>query len=162
MDALQTARAAYRAGRLHDALEAAQVACERHPKDPEGWRLLGAVSRHLGMPAAADEAFGRAAALAPRSYPPPYRVDGERFRRLLAAAQDKLSRDARRRLAGVELRVEDLPGPDRLAHGVAPDALSLRVREPGEALILFQGNHENRARDEQELAKLVARTLQRA
>lgn len=162
MDALQTARAAYRAGRLHDALEAAQVACERRPKDPEGWRLLGAVSRHVGMPVAADEAFRRAAGLAPRSHPEPHRVTRERFTALVGEARSGLSRDATRRLQGVEVGVEDLPAAELIAGGLAPDALSERRRTPAETLVLYQGNLENRARDEQDLAKLIARTLSRA
>lgn len=162
MDALQTARAAYRAGRLHDALEAAQVAAEMRPKDPEAWRLLGAVSRHVGMPGASDEAFRRAAVLAPRSHPQPHRVDRERFGELLTNARADLSGDARRRLEGVEVRVEDLPDAGQIAAGLAPDALSQRVHGPAEALVVFQGNLENRARDERELAKLLGRTLTRA
>lgn len=162
MDALQTARAAYRAGRLHDALEAAQVAAEMRPKDPEAWRLLGAVSRHVGMPAASDDAFRRAAALSPRSHPEPHRVSGDRFAELLAGAKAGLSRDATRRLDGVELRVEELPSGELVAGGLAPDALSQRVHDPDEALVLYQANLENRARDEAELKKLVARTLIRA
>jgi tetratricopeptide (TPR) repeat protein len=162
VDALQTARAAYRAGRLHDALEAAQVAAEKRPKDPETWRLLGAVSRHVGMPAAAEDAFRRAATLAPRSHPQPYRVPADRFSELLADARARLSRDAQRRLAALDIRIEELPAPDAIAGGVAPDALSHREHGPRPALVVFQGNLENRARDEDELRKLLARTLQRA
>lgn len=162
MDALQTARAAYRAGRLHDALEAAQVAAEKRPKDPETWRLLAAVSRHVGMPAAAEDAFRRAAELSPRSHPAPHRVSRERFDELIAEAQAALSRDAARRLGGVAVRVDDLPAAAQIQAGGAPDALSQRFHEPEEALVLYQGNLENRARDEQELRKLLARTLQRA
>src|SRR5437764_11004358 len=136
MDALQTARAAYRAGRLHDALEAAQVAAERRPKDPEAWRLLGAVNRHVGMPAASEDAFRRAASLAPRSHPMPFRLSRDRFLEVLAAAQASLSRDARRRLDGLEVRIEDLPGGDLIAGGLAPDALSERVHSPAEALLV--------------------------
>src|SRR5207248_5185299 len=128
----------------------------------EAWRLLGAVNRHVGMPAASEDAFRRAASLAPRSHPMPFRLSRDRFLEVLAAAQASLSRDARRRLDGLEVRIEDLPGGDLIAGGLAPDALSERVHSPAEALLLFQGNLENRARDEQELAKLVARTLQRA
>jgi len=162
VDALQTARAAYRAGRLHDALEAAQVACERRPKDPEGWRLLGAVSRHVGMPAASEEAFRRAAVLAPRSHPPPYRLTRERFEALVTAAEAGLSRDAKRRLSGLQVRLEDLPAAEQIAAGLAPDALSARQHSPSETLLVFQGNLENRSRDEADLAKLIARTLTRA
>ena len=162
MDALQTARAAYRAGRLHDALEAAQVAAEMRPKDPEAWRLLGAVGRHVGMPATSEEAFRRAAVLAPRSHPQPHRVSRDRFTELISDAEATLSRDARRRLQGVELRVEDLPAADLIATGLAPDAVSRRVHEPAEALVIFQGNLENRSRDERELVKLLGRTLTRA
>lgn len=162
MDALQSARAAYRAGRLHDALEAAQVAAEMRPKDPEAWRLLGAVSRHVGMPAAGEDAFRRAAALAPRTHPVPARVDRERFIELVEAGRSRLTRDGQRRLEGVEIAVEDLPEAGHIAAGLAPDSLARRFHEPRERLVLYQVNHENRARDEVELGKLVARTLQRA
>ena len=161
MDALQAARAAYREGRIHDALEAAQVACERRPKDPEAWRLLGAVSRHAGMPAAGEDAFQRAARLS-RKHRPPHRVDPEAFRGLVEQARGSLSRDGLRRLAGVAVEVRQLPDQELIRGGVAPDALSARLHAPAEVLVLFQGNHENRAADSGELAKLVARSLQRA
>ena len=162
MDALQTARAAYRAGRLHDALEAAQVAAEKRPKDPEAWRLLAAISRHLGLPAAAEDAFRRAAELSPRTPPAPHRVSRERFGELVADCQAVLSRDATRRLGGLEVRIDDLPAAPQIEAGLAPEALSQRLHAPAEVLVLYQGNLENRARDEQELRKLLARTLQRA
>lgn len=162
MDAFQAARAAYRAGRIYDALEAAQVACERRPKDPEAWRLLGTVSRHAGLPAAGDDAFQRAATLSPRRHRVPVRVSRERFEALVAEAKSKLSKDARRRLDGVEIRVQDLPDQDSIEQGAAPNALSWRRREPPGELILYQGNHENRATEEVELARLLARTLARA
>src|SRR5215471_1034483 len=57
MDLIQHARELYTTGRMHDALEAAQAACDRAPKDPEAWSLLGRVSRHTGLPAASAEAF---------------------------------------------------------------------------------------------------------
>jgi tetratricopeptide (TPR) repeat protein len=162
MDALQAARAAYRAGRVYDALEAAQAACERRPKDPEAWRLLAAISRHAGMPAASEDAFQRAAALSPRRYPLPYRVPPEQFSELVVTARGTLSKDAQRRLAGVDVVVESLPGSAAIEAGTALDAMSARVREPKPRLVLFQANHENRAADLQSLAKLVERTLARA
>jgi len=48
---------------MHDALEVAQAACERQPKDAEAWWLLGCVSRYTAMPAASDDAFRRASRL---------------------------------------------------------------------------------------------------
>lgn len=161
MDAFQAAREAYRAGRIYDALEAAQAAAERRPKDPEAWRLLGAVSRHAGLPAAGDEAFQRAAALSPRRHPAPVRVTRRRFQELVDAAAGQLSKDARRRLEGVIVQVEDLPDADAIAGGSAPASLSKRTRDPA-VLTLYQGNHENRSVDESELARLVSRTLARA
>lgn len=161
MDALQAARAAYRDGKLHDALEAAQVACERRPKDPEAWRLLGAVSRHVGMPAAAEDAFGRAARLS-RSHRVPHRVPREEFAALIETARAALSPDASRRLEKLKVEVRDLPDAELIRAGVAPDELSARLHDPSELLVLFQGNHENRAGDARELSRLVARSLQRA
>lgn len=159
MDALQTARAAYRAGRIYDALEAAQAAAERRPKDPEAWRLLGAVSRHAGMPAAGDDAFQRAAALSPRRHRAPIRVSRPEFEAIVAQAQGQLSKDARRRLEALALRTADLPSTDDIAGGAAPDALAWKS---GGELILYQGNHENRSPGRDELERLVGRTLARA
>src|SRR5690348_5771764 len=82
MDLIQHARALYAAGRMHDALEAAQAACDRAPKDAQAWWLLALVSRHTNMPAASDEAFWRASQLdASRALP--HRVTAERFRALV-------------------------------------------------------------------------------
>src|SRR5215472_9400671 len=64
MDLIQHARELYTAGRMHDALEAAQAACDRSPKDPEAWSLLGRVSRRAQ----------------------PHRVSAERFRSLAQEA----------------------------------------------------------------------------
>src|SRR5215472_5890872 len=85
MDLIQHARELYTTGRMHDALEAAQAACDRAPKDSEAWSLLGRISRHTGMPAASDEAFRRASALDSR-LALPYRVGAERFRALAGEA----------------------------------------------------------------------------
>ncbi|MGH7776557.1 MAG: tetratricopeptide repeat protein [Candidatus Dormibacterales bacterium] len=63
MDLLQRARELQAQGRLHEALEAAQAACERHPREPEAWALLAAVSGALGMAAASEDAARRAAEL---------------------------------------------------------------------------------------------------
>ena len=161
MDALQAARAAYRAGRIHDALEAAQVACERRPKDPEAWRLLGAVSRHAGMPATGEDAFQRAARLS-RAHKVPHRVSAEDFDEMIAKARETLSPDARRRLEKLAVEVRDLPDADLIKSGVGPEDLSARLHEPAELLLLFQGNHENRSGDARALERLVARSLQRA
>jgi Flp pilus assembly protein TadD len=158
MDALQAARAAYRAGRIHDALEAAQVAAERRPKDPEAWRLLGAVSRHAGMPAAGDDAFQRAAALSPRRHAAPVRVTRGDFERIVSEARAQLSGDAGRRIAGRQVRVEELPSREDMAAGAPADAL---VWRSGDALVIYQGNHENRSGSVQELVRLVRRSVAR-
>ena len=50
MDLVQRARELYASGRMHDALEVAQAACDRAAKDAEAWALLGRISRHNGMP----------------------------------------------------------------------------------------------------------------
>ena len=162
MDLLQEARALYEKGEMHDALEVAQVACERKPKDAEAWWLLGCISRYTGMPAASDAAFKRAAELS-RKRPAPQRVSTERFREILEAEREKLSGDARRRLAATELRVEPLPSLEQVKSGaVQPEAPSERKRKPQDVLTLFQVNLENRAGSEGELAKLVGRVLTRA
>src|SRR5437588_642481 len=119
MDLVQRARDLYSAGRMHDALEAAQAACDRAPKDPEAWRLLARVSRHVGLTAASDDAFRRAAALAP-GRPAPYRVSGDRFAELLQEARDSLSTERRRRLESVAIRVQPLPSVAEVRSGPEP------------------------------------------
>ena len=135
MDLVQRARERYSAGRMHDALEAAQAACDRAPKDAEAWWLLGRVSRHVGLAAASDDAFRRAAALT-RSRPLPYRVSGQRF--------------------------QALPSVEDVREGVEPDALTMRSRGTQDVLTVFQVNHENRSGSEAALRTLVGRSLSRA
>ena len=161
MDLVQRAREQYSAGRMHDALEAAQAACDRAPKDAEAWRLLGRISRHVGLAAASDDAFRRAAALT-RSRPLPYRVSAQRFQQLVQEARESLSPTARRRLEKVALRFQALPTVEDVREGVEPDALTARSRGPHEVVTVFQVNHENRSGSEAALRTLVARALSRA
>src|SRR2546423_2238227 len=105
MDLLQHARELYVTGRMHDALEACQAACDRAPKDSEAWSLLGRISRHTGLPAASDDAFRRAALLN-RRLALPYRVPSERFQELVEVVREQLSPDARRRLERALIRVQ--------------------------------------------------------
>jgi hypothetical protein len=161
MELLQKARALYEAGEMHDALEVAQVACERQPKDAEAWWLLGCINRYTGMPGASDDAFRRAAQLS-RKRSAPVRVSSRRFRELVDAALGGLSKDGQRRLAATRVRLEQLPALEDVKAGLSPDAPSLRRRQPEDHLILFQVNLENRAGGEDELARLVGRTLTRA
>lgn len=149
------------AGRMHDALEAAQAACDRAPKDPDAWWLLGRISRHTGMPAASDEAFRRASLLNGR-YAQPHRVTAERFRSLVAEAAAALPEATGRRLDATAIRTQSMPTPDQVRAGVDPDALTLRERAPDDVLVLFQVNHENRCGSEDALRALVTRSLARA
>ena len=146
---------------MHDALEAAQAACERQPKDAEAWWLLGCVSRYTALPAASDDAFRRASQLS-RKRPAPVQLDPGRFRSLVETAIGQLSRDARRRLELAQIRVEQLPLLDAIRSGTSPDAPSTRQRQPEDVLILFQVNLENRSGSESDLVRLVGRTLARA
>lgn len=160
MDLLQRARDLYAAGDIHEALQAAQVAAERAPRDPSAWRLLAQVSRHAGMPGASDDAFRRAAVLS-RRHRVPVRLTEERFHALVREVTAGLSPDARRRLEGVSVRIESLPSADAIRRGVKPDAGAHRVRRPVDVLTLYQANLENRAHGEPELRGLVERTLSR-
>lgn len=159
MDLLQHARNLFATGRMHDALEAAQAACDRAPKDPEAWWLLGRISRHTGLPAASDEAFRRAAHLNDR-LTVPHRVSGERFRALLEEATAALPEPARQRLEPTAVRAQPMPTAEQVRRGVDPDALTLR--EPHDVLVVFQVNHENRCGTEDALLALVVRSLGRA
>ncbi len=161
MDLLQRARERFHAGRMHDALEAAQAGCDRAPKDPEAWWLLGRVARHTGLPAASDEAFRRANTLS-RRHPIPHRVPRERFDELVAEARESLSPDARRRLERATVRVQPLPTAVQVTGGVDPDALTGRERQPADVLTVFQVNHENRCATETALRALIVRSLSRA
>jgi hypothetical protein len=161
LELLQRARELYESGRVHDALEAAQAACDRKPKDAEAWWLLGCVSRFENLPAASDTAFRKAAALS-RNYPLPHRVSKERFQALVRQQLDSLSPDCRRRLAGVDVETRDLPGRDDVKRGTSPDALTSRRRGAENVLVVYQVNHENRSGSEADLATLVARSLSRA
>ncbi len=161
MDLLQKARSLYQAGEMHDALEVAQAACERQPKDAEAWWLLGCINRYTAMPAASDDAFRRAGGLS-RKRPVPVRVEPARFRMLVDRAVAELSTDARRRLEKTRIRIEQLLPLEAVRSGASPDVPSSREREPQDVLTLFQVNLENRCGSEAELARLVGRTLARA
>jgi hypothetical protein len=147
MDLIQHARELYTTGRMHDALEAAQAACDRAPKDSEAWSLLGRISRHTGLPAASDEAFRRASLLDSRRAMP-YRVSAEHFRALVQEAG-----------APVGVRVEPMPTEGQVRAGVDPDALTYRGPHAPDALVLFQVNHENRSASEDALRALIGRSL---
>ena len=146
---------------MHDALEVAQAACERQPKDAEAWWLLGCISRYTTMPAASDDAFRRASQLS-RKRAAPVRIAPGRFRTLVEAATEHLSRDAHRRLEQAQIRVEQLPTLEAVRAGLSPDAASARQRQPEDVLVLFQVNLENRSGSEADLVRLVGRTLSRA
>src|SRR5437879_982072 len=125
MDLIQRARDLYVRGRMHDALEVAQAACDRAPKDAEAWWLLGRISRYTDMPAASDDAFRRASGLN-RRLRLPHRVSAERFEELVTAARRTLSPDARRRLEQASIRVHAMPAAEQVVAGMDPDALTLR------------------------------------
>lgn len=161
MDPVQRARRLYLMGRLHDALEAAQVACEQRPRDADAWWLLGCVSRHAGMPFASDDAFRRAARLSTSRKVPP-RLDSYRFSQLLEEARASLPEHARELLAAATIRVEPLPNEEIIESGVRPDACSHHLREPEDVLTVYQVNIENRATDEEALRDLLSEVLRRA
>ncbi len=141
---------------MHDALEAAQAACDRTPRNAEAWALLARIVRHIGLPAASDQAFQRAAAL-DRARRLPYRVPPERFRALVEEVKRGLPSPLQRRLEGTTIQVRPLPAPAAVQAGVHPDALAVRPA-PGQ-LVLFQLNHENGSAGEDDLRSLIARSL---
>lgn len=156
MGALQRAAALYAEGRLHDALEVAQVACEVRPKDADGWWLLGKVTRHAGLTHASDDAFRRAAELSPERPLPP-RVSEGQFRDLVDQALAELTKEGVPGLAGVRVEVRQLPAEELVRSGLAPDAL---VHAGGAGrVVLFQANLENGSRNAQELAQRVRSVL---
>lgn len=161
MELLQKARELYHSGEMHDALEVAQAACERQPRNGEAWWLLACISRHAAMPAASDDAFRRAAELTRRRVAP-VRVSRPEFEAMVAAAGQALSADARRRVGATRLIIAELPERADVSAGLSPDALVLRMRQGEDVLTLFKVNFENRCGSAAELAKLVGRTLSKA
>lgn len=161
MELLQQARELYHSGEIHDALEVAQSACERQPRNGEAWWLLACISRHAAMPAASDDAFRRAADLSRRRVAP-VRIPRAQFEGMVAEARTALSADARRRLGGTRIVIAGLPDRIAVRAGLSPDALVLRTRQEEDVLTLFQVNLENRCGNAGELAKLVGRTLSKA
>ncbi len=160
MDVLKRARELYAAGRMHDALEAAQAACDRAPKDPEAWWLLGCVSRHTGLLAASDVAFQKASEL-DRQIRVPYRVSPARFAALVDEVCNGLSAQGRLRLGYTAVRVQAIPAADQVRQGLDPDSLSRRDNgQEQDVLILYQVNHENRSANEEALRALVSRSLE--
>lgn len=161
MELLQKARELYRSGEIHDALEVAQAACERQPRNGEAWWLLGCISRHAAMPAASDDAFRRAADLTRRRMAP-VRTSRAEFEAIVAEARLSVSADARRRLGRTRVAIAELPERAAISAGLSPDALVLRTRQEEDVLTLFKVNFENRCGSSEELAKLVGRTLAKA
>lgn len=153
MDPFQHARQLYSEGHVHDALEVAQSACERQPRDPDGWWLLARISRHAGLTQASDVAFQRAFQLSDR-HRPPIRVPRRRFLELVS--------DAGAAAGGspVPSRIEAFPDQTAIASGTAPDALS--NHGPRGARVLYQVNIENQCRDEAELTALLASVISRS
>src|SRR5947209_12574527 len=123
MDPVQHARHLFATGRMHDALEAAQAACDRAPKDSEAWSLLARTSRNTGRPAASDGAFRRASRLDGRLVLH-HRVSGERFLALVEEARGALPEAARRRLDTMAVRAQPVPTAVQVRSGVDPDALT--------------------------------------
>jgi hypothetical protein len=161
MDLVQRAHELYCESRMHDALEAAQAACDRAPKDAEAWRLLARVSRHVGLTAASDDAFRRAAALSPNCSLP-FRVSQERFQELVREARESLPGSAQENLGSIAVRVQPLPAADDIRAGLDPDALTARKRQPQELLVLYEVNHENQSGTERALRELIGRSLRGA
>jgi hypothetical protein len=161
MDLVQRAHELYCESRMHDALEAAQAACDRAPKDAEAWRLLARVSRHVGLTAASDDAFRRAAALSPDCRLP-QRVSQERFQELVREARESLPGSAQENLGSIAVRVQPLPAADDIRAGLDPDALTTRKRQPQDVLVLYQVNHENQSGTELALRKLIGSSLRGA
>jgi len=160
LELLLRARELYESGRMHDALEAAQAACDRRPKDAEAWWLLGCVSRYANLPGASDEAFRRASELS-KKHALPFRPGRAEFVRMVREAQAKLSTDARRRLQLASVQVQELPSIDEIRAGTTPDALTARKRGTSDVLVVYQVNHENRSGTEAQLRRLVERSLSR-
>lgn len=160
MDLVQRARELYSSGQMHDALEAAQAACDRAPKDPEAWWLLGRIGRHVGLTAASDDAFRRAAALTAR-HPMPHRVSVQHFQALIQELGSSLRPESQRRLAKMTLKVQALPRVADVQGGVDPDALTARLNQSQGEVTVFQVNHENRSGSEEALRTLLTRSLGR-
>jgi hypothetical protein len=141
---------------MYEALEVAQAACDRTPRNAEAWALLARIVRHVGLPAASDQAFQKAAALDRHRWLP-YRGPPLRFRALVDEVRRELPPSLQRRLEGTAIQVRPLPALAAVRAGVHPDTLAVRP-VPGQ-LVLFQLNHENNSAGEDDLRSLIARSL---
>jgi predicted Zn-dependent protease with MMP-like domain len=92
-------------------------------------------------------------------------IDGRRFEELVAEAVDSLPRWVLERLENVEVLVEELPPPDEpnllgLYHGIP---LTDRWNYSGvlpDTITLYRSTIERSARDENELRRVIAHTVE--
>jgi predicted Zn-dependent protease with MMP-like domain len=157
------ARLAYRGADMSAAADFAQQALAAE-EDAATWNLLGRLGVWLGRQDAAA-AFSRAAALAPKVFPVPYRVKRDRFSRMAEAALAAIPETFQEQLTNTMIVVDDLPDLEAVREGEDPDLLGLyegaTVLEHGlpERIVLYQRNHENIVADEQELIEQVRETM---
>ncbi len=119
----------------------------------------------LGDPRAADDAFRRAATLAPHDFPAPLRLDDAAFEALVADALDAVPDEFARLLGQVVVRVRDYPEPgdDPFLMGVYV-GVARPDRTPDTAdhldhIVIFKRAHEIDAANASELRDEVRRTV---
>jgi predicted Zn-dependent protease with MMP-like domain len=154
-------------GRVEDALAALRALPE--PPDPFDRASIehdiGLCLDRLGRVAAADGAFGRAAALAPEEFPMPLRLAGRDFEALVADALDNVPEEFVRHLGQVVVRVRDypMPGDDPfllgLYVGVARTERTLATEDHLDHVVVFKRPHELRCADIEALRDDVRHTV---
>lgn len=163
-----SAMACFRTAAFEEAAAAAQALTAAAPRNPRAWHLLGRIRLWLGPPEHADEAFARAAALAPRHFPVPHRVSPEEFDRLAGEAVSAIPQPVTPGLDNVMFRAFPLPPREEVARGLPPDLLGLytgatlaaRGRPTYPARIaLYQLNIETVCGDAAALAAQVRRVV---
>jgi len=168
------AEALYRSCRFEEAEREARRAVAAEAGMPGAhWVLARALEYTAGV-SVADGEFARASRLAPEDYPPPVRMERDRFEEHLRETMNELPDRFARHLDDVVVSVEDLPS-EEILHAeqppLDPSLLGLFVGTPrtGQSvfsegdlpprILLFQRNLELNAVDEDELRDEIVITL---
>lgn len=112
--------ALFAAGRLPEALLAAEQVVERHPDEADAHAVLARILLQLGQPRQASAALQRASELDPVAYPAPLDLRAEEWDGLLVEALSGLSRRERSRARELDIRFEDIPELDDLRAATHP------------------------------------------
>jgi len=155
------------AGDSDGALRLAEEALALETKFAKAYELLGLALTVRDQIAAADVAFGQAAALEPERCVRPFRLGRQAFDVAVEAVLAELPPEFQEFLENVEIGVEDVPSLDLLQDDVDFDVLGLYVGATAggddwdipDRVVLFQRNLENISPDAETLRSEIRDTL---